>query len=165
MRMRFRAFLLPVLCLAAMTAACSRSKDISVLGTFQLGDRVQAGPLLYQASETEWRTDLGSDRVPKDRFLLVKMSIENTGNRTIAVPGFELRSADGKSYQEVMERVEKVDNWLGMLRSVEPGKKIQGYAVFDVPVGAYSLAVSDAGDVANEKHALIKIPVEIHENP
>ena len=163
MQKRFRSVLGPAVCVLAMAAGCSRSKDVSILGTFQLGDRVQAGPLLYQASETDWRTDLGPDRLPKNRFLLIKMSIENTGKVTVAVPGFELRASDGKSYPEQMERMENVQNWLGMLRSVEPGKKIEGYAVFDAPMGAYNLLASDAGDVSNEKHALIKIPVEIHD--
>jgi hypothetical protein len=163
MQSRFLRAALAAVCLSAVMA-CSRSKDTAVLGTFQLGDRVQAGPLLYQASETEWKTDLGPTRLPSNRFLLIKVGIYNRSEERVSVPGFELRASDGKTYPEVMERLENVPTWLGMLRSVDAGKSVEGHAVFDVPVGAYTLAVSDAGEVGNEKHALIKIPVEIHDS-
>jgi hypothetical protein len=163
MQKRVREAAVALACLLAMVG-CGRSNENSTLGTFQLGDRVPAGPLTYQASETEWKTELAPGRTASNRFLLIKLSIENKGKSTVAVPGFQLRGSDGKTYPEVMERLEGVPNWLGMLRSVEAGKRIDGYAVFDAPVGAHTLAVSDASDPAEEKHALIKIPVEIHDN-
>lgn len=126
-----------------------------------MGERVQAGPLVYNALEAEWKTELEGGKTPQSRFLLVRVSITNGSGRQISVPSFTLEDAAGKSYPEVTEGVGSVRNWLGILRTVEPSQTEQGYAIFDAPMAAYKLVVSDAGDIGSEKYAHIEIPVHL----
>jgi hypothetical protein len=142
-------------------AGCqSGGKDPSLIGTFRMGETVQAGHLIYQVLESEWRTDLGGRQPPQHRYLAVRVSIQNVGNRPIGVPGFTLEGS-GQTYPEITENLGDLPDWLGMLRTVQPGMTDQGYVVFDAPVSAYNLVVSDAGEIGSEKYAHINIPVNL----
>ena len=126
-----------------------------------MGERVQIGPLVYQVLESDWRSELGGGgRTPKDRYLFAKVSITNSSGSPISVPGFTIESGD-KSYSEVSEDMDKVDNWLGMLRTIAPSQTEQGWIVFDAPLAAYKLVVTDGGEVGSEKTAHVEIPVHL----
>jgi hypothetical protein len=152
-----------ILCVGQLAlTGCSKSKDPSVIGTFRMGETVQAGPIVYTVLESEWKTALADgSRVPANRFLLLRVSIANSGGQPVSVPGFELRGPGDKAYTEVTQGVESVTDWLGMLRSIPPGGKQQGWVVFDVPMAAYTMVATDDGEVGSEKHALIEIPVHL----
>ena len=126
-----------------------------------MGDQVQAGPLNYQIIENDWRPELEGGKTPKERFLVLRAVIKNTGSTEVGAPGFTLIGANGTTYPEVTEGVEEVRDWLGLLRRIPPGGTLSGVAIFDAPVGPYKLAVSDAGHIADERHAHIEIPVSL----
>lgn len=127
-----------------------------------MGEKVQAGPLIYTALESDWRESLGEGgRAPKQRFLFIRVSITNSGGQPVSVPGLTLLGAGDQEFTEVTENMENVRNWLGLLRTVQPGGTEQGYVVFDAPLAAYKLKVSDAGEVGSERTALIDIPVQL----
>jgi hypothetical protein len=149
---------------ALLLAGCSGEsggRGPNFLGTFRMGERVQAPPLVYNVLEADWKPALTEGgKAPKHRFLFIRLSATNSGGQTVAIPPFQLESTDGKTtYQEVTEGMEGVANWLGMLRSVDPAQTDQGYIVFDAPMAAYRLLMYDGRDVDTEKYAIVEIPV------
>jgi hypothetical protein len=127
-----------------------------------MGERVQAGPIIYTVLQAEWKTQLdGNGRAPKNRFLFLRVSITNSGGSKVSAPAFTLRAADGKTYEEVTEGLEGVNNWLNIFRTVEPAQTETGYVIFDAPMAAYKLVMSDAGEIGQEKYAYVDIPVEL----
>ena len=143
-------------------AGCSSGKDASHIGTFRMGERVQAGSLIYTVLEAQWKPQLdGNGRAPKNRFLFLRVSITNSGDSKLSVPAFTLKATDGTVYEEVAEGLEGVNNWLNILRTVEKAQTETGWVIFDAPVAAYKLIMSDAGEVGNEKYAQVDIPVEL----
>jgi hypothetical protein len=128
-----------------------------------MGERVTLGPLTYTVVETAWRTQLGqmlNIRVPQRRFLLVTVSITNGGGREVAVPLLQLEDGNGKAYQE-LEDGSGVDNWLGLLRQLNPAETQQGRLLFDVPLTSFRLRVTDAGEPGSEQYAWIQIPLRM----
>jgi len=126
-----------------------------------MGERVQLGPLVYQVLESDWRNELGADgRSPKDRYLFVKVSITNSSGSTISVPAFTIEG-NGKSFPEVTEQMDKVDNWLGLLRNIGGSQTEQGWAVFDAPMATYKLVATDGGEIGSERFAHVDIPVQL----
>ena len=132
--------------------------------TYQMGQRVQLGTLTYNVLETNWKSQLGggpSARIPKNRYLLVKLTITNGGGQSSSIPEMALLNAAGLSFQEMTEGVESVPKWLGVLRNLAPVQTDEGIVVFDVPLGAYKMQVSDGGEIGSEKKALIEIPLHL----
>jgi len=126
-----------------------------------MGELATVGPVIYNVLETEWRAGIGeaiSQTIPENRFLLIRMSITNSGDRDVAIPLLTLEDQDGNTYLEESS-VENVSDWLGLLRIVRPAATLQGRAVFDVPVGDYMLRVTDGGELENERTALVEIPL------
>jgi len=145
-----------------MPSACRRAQDGSLIGTFQMGEKVHAGPLVYTVMEAEWKHQLGDGgRTPVHRFLFLRVDMKNNSSATISVPAFVLQAPNGNRYDEVTEGLEHVYNPLNMLRTVAAGQTDQGFVVFDAPVGAYKLVMSDAGEVGNERYAHVQIPVQL----
>jgi len=126
-----------------------------------MGERVQAGPLIYTVLEAEWKPQLDGGRAPVNRFLFIRVSITNSGGSQVSAPAFVLQAPDGKTYEEVTEGLGEVRNWLNILRTIAPAQTEQGYVIFDAPVGAYKLVVSDAGEIGQEKYAHVEIPVQL----
>jgi hypothetical protein len=133
---------------------------------YQMGDKVPAGPLTYNVVEKVWRSQLGDNfqiRMPENRFLLITVSATNGGSGEISMPLLQLESPDGKVYKEV-ENGEDVDNWFGLLRTLAPQQTQQGRILFDVPLGAYRLRLSD-GDSASGHFTYVQIPLQIDDEP
>ncbi|MGA3205818.1 MAG: DUF4352 domain-containing protein [Bryobacteraceae bacterium] len=131
-----------------------------------MGDKVAAGPLTYNVVEKVWRSQLGEGfvtRSPQNRFLVITLSATNGGGRDVSVPLLQLEGPDGKIYQEI-ENGEGVENWLGILRTVEPAQTQQGRIVFDVPLSSYRLRLSD-GDSVSGHYAYVQIPLQIDADP
>lgn len=149
---------------AVLLISCKGSlAEDSTKRTYHMGEKVQVGPLIYNVLETEWKTQLeGSSQLPRNRILLVKLAITNSsGPGAIAVPLFTVESANGQSFPELSEGLNNLPGWLGLLRNLRPSETEQGNIVFDVPFGAYTLQVSDGGEIGQEKTAAIEIPVQI----
>jgi hypothetical protein len=129
-----------------------------------MGQGVPVGPLTYNVIETNWKSQLGggpSAKIPKNRFLLVKLTITNGAGQTNAIPEMALITPSGQVFQEITEGVESVPKWLGVLRNIASVQTEEGIVVFDVPLGAYKLQVTDGGEIGSEKKALIEIPLQL----
>src|SRR5712692_5918560 len=141
---------------AVWSTACSATKS-GPRDQYRMGEKVQAGPLIYTVLETQWKSQLGellTATVPNNRFLLVKISVTNSGGSEVMVPSLSLEDAGGRSYPEVSDG-RGVPQWLGLLRRVSPAQTEQGNVAFDVPTAAYKLRLSDPNDLDRDKGALV----------
>lgn len=153
-----------LLILCGLTAGCGKTGNPDILGTFRMGEKVQMGPLVYTILEAQWKTaltDAGEGRPPKNRYLFVRASVTNGGGTAQPIPAFELRGSNAQTFREVTEGLTDVPQWLGVLRTVQPAQTEQGYVIFDAPMAAYRLAISDGGEPGSEKHALVEMPVQL----
>jgi hypothetical protein len=143
--------------------AAAAPKIPGLIGNFAMGQRVEIGPVTYTAMETRWETKLGdgaNPKVPQNRFLVIKLSVTNGADSTATIPLMKLQGTSGQTYEEVTEGADAEPTWFGMLRHVQPVETTQGVVIFDVPLGGYKLDIPD-GDVGQEKHALIDIPLQL----
>jgi hypothetical protein len=164
--MRHRAFGLIVLALVLFVSlvalsSCSRIRHEDRV--VAMGTAVAVGQLTYTAIESEWRETLEStngQRIPKNRYLLINMSVVNNASEEKAAPLLQLEDAKGQVYPEISEGG-GVPEWLGYLRLLQMKETRSGRLLFDVPQGAYRLRVSSGGDPENEQTALIEIPFQL----
>jgi len=129
-----------------------------------MGERAEAGPLIYKVLESAWRTQLGEGahmRVPRHRFLLLRLSLTNGGPDMVTAPHTVLISPSGVEYPELTD-AEGAEDWLGLLRRLKSAETIFGWVLFDAPRGDYQLRVSDdAFDPADARLAMIQIPLRL----
>ena len=133
----------------------------------RMGELTAVGPVIYNVLETQWLGQLGfgaTQALPNRRFLVVRLTMTNSGNSQVAIPLLSLEDAQGNSYMELSE-VSGVAGWLGLLRVLEPAATLTGTIVFDVPSSDYTLRVTDGGDLESEKTALIEIPLTLESAP
>jgi hypothetical protein len=126
-----------------------------------MGERAQAGQLIFTVFENRWLPQLGAEasaRIPTNRFFLLRLSIVNSGSNEAIAPPLTLIDDSGQRYTEVSDG-EGVPQWIGYLRRVKPADTLTGNIVFDVPARHYKLEVGDDGD---EKKALIDIPLSFN---
>ena len=145
------------------TAACNR-EAATVRSSFQSGEPIPAGPLLYNIVQTEWRTQLGDMlklRTPQNRFLLITISAANKSRQPISIPFAVLEGENRKEYPEI-ENGESVDNWFGLIREISPGETRQGRLLFDVPLTSYRLRLTDGGEPGSERLLWVDIPLSLN---
>lgn len=152
------------LAICLLSAGCR--PQVTTRAEFQMGEKVPAGPLTYTVVEKVWRSQLGEmfqTRMPQNRFLVITISATNGGGAEVSVPLLQLEGSDGKTYQEVANG-EGLDNWFGILRTLEPAQTGQGRILFDVPLSSYRLRLSD-GDSVSGHYAYVQIPLQIDADP
>jgi hypothetical protein len=140
----------------------SSSKNQAIL--YAAGDKATVGPLVYNVTDTEVADKLGDDpnseRTPQDRFVLVRVSVSNSGPEEEPIPAMTLVDDGGHNYTELSDGA-GVTNWLGVVRKVGPTQTETGVVVFDAPTKHYRLRLNDPLD---EKEIAIDVPFNfIHE--
>src|ERR1700677_2924172 len=161
MRVSLRSFIIALLSTLApilFLSGCTRVNSNHLES--QMGERVTVGPLSYNVIESSWQNQLGSEfkmRIPEQRYLLITVSVTNGGGRDISVPLLTLQSQNGTNYTE-SDNGDGVEQWFGLLRTLNPAQTQQGRLLFDVPLGSYRLKVTDGGDPGMEKSAWVSIP-------
>ena len=135
------------------------------VGNFAMGQRVRVGPFTYSVLEARWTRSLSTDpqaRIPKNRYVIVRLTITNSGGEEAAFPQFTLQSPTGQEYPEVIEGVSEVPNWFAPLsRNLKAAQNASGNVVFDVPLGGYKLKLPEPPDVDTPKFALVDIPLQL----
>jgi hypothetical protein len=96
--------------------------------------------------------------VPKNRFLLLRVSIVNSGSEDLDVPTVTLLDDQGQAVEELQDG-DQVPQWLGFVRKVKPADSISGNVVFDAEPKHYRLRVTDEN---GEKPALVDIPLNFN---
>ncbi len=142
---------------AALATGCA-DKAATAVHTYQLGEKVSVGPLLYTVFETQWLTHTGTppdEKVPQNRFFLVRVSIVNSSGNELMAPTLTVEDDKGNSYPEVTNEI-GAPQWIGMVRRIHPADSVAGNLVFDCPPGHYKLRVTDPDDT---KEALVDIPL------
>ena len=145
-----------LVCLAISTACAPASPPEARL--HRMGERVSVGSLVYNVYEDKWKTQLGDGpdaRVPKDRFLLLRINVVNGGSADLMVPTLTLLDDAGQTFSE-LSNGDGVPQWTGYLRRVKPAETLQGNVVFDVPPKHYRLRVTDEN---SQKSRDIDIPL------
>lgn len=157
---------LGALALMLLLSACGDSASTDSFA-YKMGEKVSVGSLIYTVLEAEWKTELtsgsgGLPQTPKHRFLVVKVSMTNSGGSQATIPLLTVENANKDSTMEVSE-VKDLPNWLGLVRLVNPAQTDEGYVVFDVPTGAYKLRVTDGKEAGSETTRLVDIPLSLSE--
>ncbi len=148
---------------AALLSGCGGASPLASNGkVYRMGELATAGRLIYTVLETEWMSAIGS-RVPRHKFLSIRMTINNSGNTERSVPLLDLVDAKGKAYLEESDGA-GLDEWFGMLRNLAATETAQGRLLFDVPQDSYKLRVNDGGDPGSEVTALVDIPLTLKED-
>jgi hypothetical protein len=131
-----------------------------------MGERAQAGPLIYNVFEADWRAQLGEGplaRHPARRFLIVHLSVTNSGAEVISAPGLRLLDDAGQLYSETIDG-QNVPSWLGLVRKLKPADTLEGNILFDVEPKSYKLKLDDDSDP--DRKVLVEIPLRFGlENP
>ena len=165
--MRFS--LLAVSLLAILTLGGCANDSASTAGnqeirTVPAGEKGVVGHLSYSIIDSQVRPTLGDDpanqRVPKDRFMLVELSVTNSDNKDASIPAVELIDDAGKTYNELTDGA-GIPSWLGMIRHVGSIQTERGYVAFDAPAAHYRVKVSGED---MDKEILLDLPLNyIHE--
>jgi len=153
---------LAVLLTAALMISCRSSAENSSIPNYAMGERAQAGPIIYTVFENKWLPQLGSDpntRIPKNRFFLLRLSMVNSGSSDTMVPALNLVDDNGQRYPE-LSNGDDVPQWAGLVRRIKPADTLTVNIVFDVPARHYKLEVTDE---LEEKKALVDIPLSFSE--
>lgn len=154
----------PLLLVAVAWSSLSGcKKQTSEQINYQMGERIAAGPMVYNVVQTTWRTQLGDVfriRVPERRFLLVSLAATNSSSKGLSVPFFTLEGPNREEYRE-LESGDGVENWFGLLRDIGPGQTKQGTIVFDAPLTSFRLRLTDGGEPGTEKFVWVEIPLRM----
>ncbi len=147
-----------VLVLTGLLAGCNSSSN--QVQVYNLGDRVQAGPLIYSAYDTHWYVTLGppeNPRIPNSRFMVIRMMVTNSGATDSTVPTLTLIDDSGQSYNELADG-SGVPDWLGVIRKIKPMESERGNVAFDVAPRHYKLRVADeTGQIVSD----IDVPLNV----
>jgi hypothetical protein len=157
--------LLAAVAAAFLLSSCGDSGEKYPVRTYNMGERITLGHIVYAVFETQWLTHIGEGvaaRVPQHRFFLVRLSAVNSFGADIIVPNFVLEDDNGKTYPELSSG-EGVPNYIGYLRSAKPAEAQQGNALFDAPPRHYKMRIADE---TGEKIAYVDIPLNfVSETP
>jgi len=85
---------------ALLLAGCGESSY--PVRTYQMGEKVPLGHLIYTVFETQWLTQIGTGinaRVPQNRFFLVRISAVNSSGQTLTVPNLYVEDDKGTQYR------------------------------------------------------------------
>lgn len=159
-------FLLAAVAAASLLSSCGDSGEKpSTVRTYNLGERITLGHIVYVVFETQWLTHIGEGtdaRIPQHRFFLVRLSALNSLSTEIVVPNFSIEDDSGNTYPE-LSGGEGVPQYIGYLRSVKGVDSAQGNALFDAPPRHYKMKLTDE---TGEKTAYVDIPLSfVSESP
>ncbi len=144
-----------------LLSGCGSSQQSKV--TFRMGERMRVGPFTYNVLESQWKAQLGellSQRVPEQRFLLIRLSVTNSGGKEEHIPLLSVENSAGQSFQELQDGT-GVNGWLGLIRTIQPAQTEEGWIAFDVAPNTYNLRVTGTGGGDEEQSLLIRIPFSI----
>lgn len=142
---------------------CSDVKKESQAKPWAMGERVPIGPFTFTVLESEWKQELTGSKgriLPKERFLVLRLSATNGGGERKSVSFLSIRDDKDKEFTEFQE-LEGFPGWMGILRDLPVAGTEQGLIVFDVPLGHYRLVVNDGGAPGEERSAVIDLPLSM----
>jgi len=157
------AVLAAILLLSAGLSLTGCSKVAQTQASYRMGEAMRVGPFVYNVLESQWKTELGDMfqmRVPQNRFLLLRLTVTNSGGGEMVMPLLNLEDSQGNTFPELQDG-QGITGWMGLLRSVPAAQTEEGWIAFDVPTNAYTLRLSDGGEADAEKTLLVDIPLSM----
>ena len=149
--------------LLTLAPGCSSRAPQNVTKIFSMGEPAQAGQLIYTVTDAEWLDQLDEPpaiRIPQRRFLVLRISVTNSGAGVSGVPAMRLEDGRGEVYEELPDG-RGVPGWLGAFRLVQPADTETGAALFDAPLGSYRLRLIDDASEENEVSVWVEIPIQV----
>lgn len=107
-----------------------------------IGDKVRDGKFSFVVTKiSQGKTKVGDDFLNKKaqgEFVFVYLDVENIGDESQLFDGSSqiLYDAKGRKFSSDAEAAIYVDNSESFLNEINPGNKVKGIVVFDVPKGA-----------------------------
>jgi hypothetical protein len=151
-----------ILALVAVAALSGCKSKKRTERPYRMGELMVVGQLRYTIFDAEWREKIGeppAQRLPRNRYLVVRLAVTNSGGQAVDVPTMQLENASGATFAELSEDVGAAD-WLGMIRRLKPADTMQGTVVFDAPFGAYRMRLGGSAEVTDETTAVVDIPAQ-----
>jgi hypothetical protein len=138
----------PVVLSVLLLAGCS-APPRKESRLFPAGEKAAVGPLIYTVVDSQFAQTLGDDpnnqRTPANRFVIVQLSVSNSGNSEMNIPAMTLIDDDGQSYPELADG-RGVQDWMGVIRKVATTQTEHGQILFDAPAKHYRLRLTDETD-------------------
>jgi hypothetical protein len=147
------------LLLAAVVLQVACMKPAPPVNVFHLGDKVQAGPLIYNVLESRWRAQIGEgpvSRVPERRFLIIHLSVTNSGGQDVNIPSMVVEDQGGQVFNESLDG-RGIPSWMGIIRKLKPADTLDGAIVFDVDPKSYKLKLDDG---SGGSVAMVELPLQ-----
>jgi hypothetical protein len=147
------------LVVAAFALQMSCMQPAPPVNVFHLGDRVQSGPLIYNVLESKWRAQIGDgaeSRVPERRFLIVHLSVTNSGAQDLNIPPLTVVDQGGQIFNESLDG-QGIPYWLGLIRKLKPADTLDGAILFDVDPKSYKLKLDDGSGASL---AMVELPLQ-----
>jgi len=112
------------------------SKDKPQQKFYKEGDTVNIGYTSYAVWRSWWSSRLSDnqflDQKPDARFLFVELTVRNDDKKARSIAPFKLIDENGAEY-EASSKAWAVEGSIGVLTSLNPSVKKEGFVVFDVP--------------------------------
>jgi hypothetical protein len=138
-----------VLIPALLLAACSSTPPKKEAKLFAAGEKATVGSLVYSVVDTTFAPVLGDDpanqRTPQNRFVIVQISVSNSGTTEQNIPALTLVDDSGQTYPELVDGT-GIQRWLGVIRKVGSAQTEAGEILFDAPAKHYRLRLTDELD-------------------
>ncbi len=148
-------------------SGCPSRTSPSEWRMYRMGERAQVGPLIYTVLDAEWLDQLGKApdiRMPRNRFVAIRVSVTNSGASTSGVPTMSLLDANGAAHTELTDGT-GITDWLGYIRTVKPAETLHGRVLFDVPPASYKLKVTNDAEPEEVRMATVDIPLDLSTAP
>src|SRR6267378_2248424 len=87
---------LATLSILASQTACMRPTPVNV---YRMGEKVQAGQLIYNVFETNWQAQIGEGQQARSaahQFMIIHLTVVNSGAEPVSVPSFKLTDESGR---------------------------------------------------------------------
>lgn len=128
-----------------------------------IGDTVKDGELAFTVTDVETGVEsIGDEFVretPQGQYVIVSLTVQNTGTESETFDGFEqkLVDSDGSehSHEDVAELyLEDADSFF---ENVNPGNELEAKLVFDVPESAEPASIELRGSVFSSGGATVNL--------
>jgi hypothetical protein len=126
--------------------------------TVRVGQTVSVGNMSYTVNEAWWSDKLSNNpllnKKPDARFLFIRLSVSNDGNKPKDIPSFKLIDSRGREHG-TSNKAWRVEDGLGS-DSLNPGVTKSGFIVFDVDeIEDYKLKIT--GGLWSSDYALVEV--------
>lgn len=130
----------------------------------KIGEDFTVGYWSYRCNGATWQpaiVSLDTLERPDAEFLVVSLYIRNNDRTSSTFPPLKLIDPQGREYDE-SSKGSLMAGRFDTFKQLNPGVSSQGYVVFDVPNGQYSLQVS--GGFESGEHALVDLSAPAQAN-